>query len=351
VTGYQTAVFNILQAYCTYTKRAREVFAPEGKLLGEGDTIRNLKLARFLEMLAKDENAAMGYYHEQMAEQLESHPSTLSVEDVQSYMVKEHDPIDISYRGHDISLTPPPSAGGLLIAHGLKAMESVDIRSLGYNSADHIRVLADNIQACDSERTKEFFKGLLYEKRFWKKFIKRPDRLGGTTHISVIDSEGNAAGITTSNGQGAGIMAGDTGIMFNNFAAEPDLMQHKDIYRPGERITSMMSPTIISRDGELEAILGSGGSNRIRSAIMQVISNLIDFGMEPERASNASRVHYEYGILQLEHGISEAVMDELAKDYKINRWTEKNMYFGGVHVATPEGGGGDRRRSGTVVVR
>jgi gamma-glutamyltranspeptidase/glutathione hydrolase len=350
VTAFQAITFQILKEYCLYTNKAKEVFAPRGKMLGQGDTIRNMKLARFLEMLAKDENTAMAYYHDQMAAQLESQPSTLSLEDVQSYMVREHDTVEISYRGHEINLTPPPSAGGVLIAHGLKRMEPADVASLGHNSAEHIRLLTDTIKACDSQRTKDFFKGLLFEEGFWQKFIKRPDRLGGTTHISVMDSDGNAAGITTSNGQGSGIMAGDTGIMFNNFAAEPDLMQHKDIYKPGERITSMMSPTIIRKDGELKAILGSGGSNRIRSAITQVISNLIDFGMSPDQAANASRIHYEYDVLQLEHGIDAAVMDELAREYKVNRWTNKNMYFGGVHITTPDGGGGDLRRSGTVAV-
>jgi gamma-glutamyltranspeptidase/glutathione hydrolase len=228
-------------------------------------------------------------------------------------------------------------------------MEPLDVGQMEHNSAEHIRILADTIQQCDSERTKAFLKGLLYDRGFWRKFMKKPERLGGTTHISVIDKEGNAAGVTMSNGQGAGVMAGDTGIMFNNFAAEPDLMRDKDIYKAGERITSMMCPTIISKDGKLKAILGSGGSNRIRSAIMQVISNLIDFRMAPDKASNASRVHYEYEILQLEHGIKKSAMDALEKEYKVNRWTEKNMFFGGVHAATPDGGGGDRRRSGIVM--
>jgi len=155
--------------------------------------------------------------------------------------------------------------------------------------------------------------------------------------------------MTTSNGQGAGIMIKDTGIMFNNFAGEPDLMQYARLYRPGKRMTSMMTPTIISKNRKLYVVLGSGGSNRIRSAILQAVSNMIDFKMPPEDASNSSRVHFENNILQLEYGISKNVCKELSKEYKTNIWTEKNLFFGGVHIATPGAGGGDKRRGGYVI--
>ncbi|MBU0531968.1 gamma-glutamyltransferase [Candidatus Micrarchaeota archaeon] len=344
----QAFVNVILEPFCLYTKESREIFAPNEKLLKEGDIIRNLKFANFLELLASDEKAAMKLYLRTLTKQLKTKKTTLSVDDITSYKVKEREPLEITYRRHQLSLTPPPSAGGLLIASGLKHIEPVALKN--HNSIEHVDFLAQTMQYCDSERTAAFFKRLLYEKGFWKKFLKKPERLGGTTHISIIDKEGNAAGITSSNGQGTGVMIGDTGIMHNNFAAEPDLMQYKKLYRPGERITTMMCPTIIHKNGKLKAILGSGGSNRIRSAIMQVISNLIDFSMSPQKASNASRVHYEAGVLQLEYGIKKRVMDSLSKKYKVNKWTEKNLFFGGVHIATSNGGGGDKRRGGTVIV-
>jgi gamma-glutamyltranspeptidase/glutathione hydrolase len=306
-----------------------------------------MELAAFLQMLAEDRDSAISFYHDSVEHTLDGKESTLSLDDMTSYSVAEHEPVSISYRGHDISLASPPSAGGLLVAHALKFLEAHDIGKLNHNSAKHIRILVEAIRDADSERTSAFFSSLLYQKGFWKKFL---DRLGGTTHVSIIDSEGNAAAITTSNGQGSGIMAGNTGIMLNNFAAEPDLMQYKDLYTPGGRITSMMTPTIIGSGGKLEAVLGTGGSNRIKSAIMQTVSNLIDFKMTPQQATDAPRAHYEFDVLQLEQGISKSVIRELQKEFRTNAWSEKNLYFGGVHIAAPGIAGGDKRRGGAVLI-
>ncbi len=343
----QARVLRILEPFCVLTPEATKVFAPKGVLLTENQTISNPELSSFLENLAKDEDTAIAYYREQFEKSIKGKNSTLTPEDAYSYIVLEREPISISYRRHTISTAPPPSAGGVLVAHALKYMERWEVEGMAHNSPMHISLLAETMQHCEAIRTKEFFKGLLYEKNFWKKFLKKPDRLGGTTHISIVDSDGNAASITTSNGQGSGVMIEGTGIMFNNFAAEPDLMQHREVYKKGERITSMMSPSIISKGRDIFAVLGSGGSNRIRSAVLQTTSNLIDFNMSPQQATDASRVHYEGGLLQVEDGIDS---EPLKKRFKINQWTEKNLYFGGVHVAARDSGGGDHRRGGAVIV-
>jgi len=348
LTKFQEFVcYGVLKNFVSYTEESREVFAPEGVPLKEGDIMRNPKLAAFLEMLGQDEKAAVGFYHEAVVETLEGKQSSLSPGDVKSYRVFEREPISITYRDHEVSLAPPPSAGGLLIAHGLKFLEQKDLSAYEHNSFDHVELLIEMTKECDSRRTKEFFRDLLFKDGFWKEFLKK-DRFGGTTHISITDSDGNAATITASNGQGCGVMATGTGIMLNNFAAEPDLMQYRELYRPGERITSMMTPTVISRKGELSAALGSGGSNRIRSAMTQVISNLVDFGMDPQAATDAGRVHFENDLLQVEPGIDPA---ELVKKYKCNVWTESNnFFFGGVHIAGRDKAGGDPRRGGTVIL-
>ena len=339
--------YGVLKNFVSYTEGSREVFLPHGRPIKEGEPIRNLKLAAFLEMLSSDENEAIGFYHEAVSKTLEGKQSSLSPDDLKSYKVFEREPISIDYRSYNVSLAPPPSAGGLLIAHGLKFLEQRNPGHYQHNSYDHVELLIEMTKECDSRRTSGFFKNLLYKEGFWKQFLKK-DNFGGTTHISITDSDGNAATITASNGQGCGVMAGDTGIMLNNFAAEPDLMQYRELYTPGERITSMMTPTVITRDGKLSAVLGSGGSSRIRSAITQVISNMIDFNMEPQAATNASRVHFEGDLLQLEPGIDP---EKLAGKYNCNVWKESNnFFFGGVHIAAMDKGGGDPRRSGTVVL-
>ena len=147
-----------------------------------------------------------------------------------------------------------------------------------------------------------------------------------------------------------------TGIHVNNMLGEEDLNPLGfHVNPPGRRVPSMMSPTVVLRDGELEAGLGSGGSNRIRSAVLQTIIRLIDDGMEAQAAVDAPRVHFEAGAVQAEPGIDERGLDRLAAlGYQIVHWEDRNLFFGGVHAvardpATGElQGGGDPRRGGAV---
>jgi len=142
------------------------------------------------------------------------------------------------------------------------------------------------------------------------------------------------------------------GIMLNNMLGEEDINPHGFHTQPaGLRMSSMMSPTIVMCDGRPEIVLGSGGSNRIRNAILQVIVNLIDFKLPVEEAVNASRTHWDKSVFQVEHGISPSEVDGLKKTASpVNCWDVKNMYFGGVHTVISENatlsGAGDRRRGG-----
>jgi gamma-glutamyltranspeptidase/glutathione hydrolase len=345
----QAYLFDILHAYCLYTKECRDVFAPEGELAVEGDVVKNEKTADFLTMLGKDEDSAIDFFHESIEQTLKGNKSILSIEDVERYRVKERDPISINYHDHEIYTSPPPSAGGLLISYALELLKKNDVRSLKHNSLEHSRLLIKTMEESNAVRTKKFFDGLFHTDNFWKQFLANPNIVGSTTHISVIDEEGNSIGISSSNGESAGVMIKNTGIMFNNFAAEPDLMQYKELYKPGERITSMMSPTFMKKDGEVEAVLGTGGSIRIRSAMQQVISNMIDFGMNPQQATDAARLHVEEDTVQIEPGFDKKVVDSLSKEKKTNLWSRKDYYFGGVHIATPDTGAGDHRRGGAVL--
>jgi len=182
--------------------------------------------------------------------------------------------------------------------------------------------------------------------------------LGSTTHISTIDGDGNAVSVTCSNGTGSGVMAPGTGIHLNNMLGEEDLNPlgfHR--LSPGTRVTSMMAPTIVLRDGEVELSLGSAGSNRLRSAIMQVVRYVVDCGMDVDEAVRAGRVHYEAETLHAEPGFNPASLDELERrGYRVVRWKGLNLYFGGAQAARRDGatgemsGGGDPRRGGTAVV-
>jgi gamma-glutamyltranspeptidase/glutathione hydrolase len=170
-------------------------------------------------------------------------------------------------------------------------------------------------------------------------------RLGATTHISVMDADGWACSVTCSNGEGSGMVVPGTGIHVNNMMGEEDLSPLGFFtHPPGARLPSMMAPTVVLTDGVPELVLGSAGSNRIRSALLQVIVNVLDHGMDAAAAVETARMHWEDGIVYAEPGIDVAAP-----------FRERNLFFGGCQAVervagTGElSGGGDPRRGGAVV--
>jgi gamma-glutamyltranspeptidase/glutathione hydrolase len=185
-----------------------------------------------------------------------------------------------------------------------------------------------------------------------------PRAYRGTTHISVIDAAGNAAAVSLSNGEGNGFIVGDHGFMLNNMLGEEDVVDGAPgEWREGVRMSSMMAPTIIlEADGTVTA-LGTGGSNRIRTAILQVAVNLLAHRLAVDAAVLAPRLHVERcGTVSFEPGFSEeeeAALRSMARESKA--WPERNLFFGGVHVARwhekrGAHGVGDPRRQGSAIV-
>ena len=184
------------------------------------------------------------------------------------------------------------------------------------------------------------------------------DRLGSTTHITVIDAEGNCASVTCSNGTGSGVVVPGTGVHVNNMLGEEDLNPH-GFHRipPGRRVSSMMSPTLALRDGEVVLGLGSAGSNRIRSAILQTVVRVLEQGLDAGEAVRAGRLHFEAGTVQAEPGVDDTGLHDLERrGVPVVRWKRRNLYFGGAQAVArdPESGelsgGGDPRRGGSVAV-
>ena len=178
--------------------------------------------------------------------------------------------------------------------------------------------------------------------------------LGSTTHISVLDGDGRACAVTCTNGEGSGVIVPGTGIHLNNMMGEEDLSPLGFFtHPPGRRLPSMMAPTVVARDGEVELALGSAGSNRIRSAILQVILGVIDRGLSLVDAVEAPRVHWENGIVYAEPG---AHADALAAGgWELARFRDLNVFFGGAQAVRRDpasgelAGAGDPRRGGAVV--
>ncbi len=250
-----------------------------------------------------------------------------------------------AYRGREVLSNPPPSAGGTLIAYALALLEA------GGAGAPTPAQLVAAMGAAQAERTPQFLDGLAQE-GFLDQFLAA--RLGSTTHVSVIDGDGGACSVTCSNGEGAGIVVPGTGIHLNNMLGEQDLNPlgfHR--FPPGRRLPSMMAPTVVLRDGRPELVLGSAGSNRIRSAVLQTIVAVVDHGLSAGEAVRAPRLHFEDGIVYAEPGAETAALE--ADGVALAPFRALNLFFGGVQAVerAADGtlsGGGDPRRGGAAVL-
>ena len=179
----------------------------------------------------------------------------------------------------------------------------------------------------------------------------------GTTQISIIDSDGNVASTTISNGSGSGEMVNGFGFMMNNMLGETDVIQcdfHE--WQPGVRLSSMMSPTLVKSMNGTIFSLGSGGSNRIRTAIFQVLVQLLKNNRNLNEAIDAPRLHVENNFLDCEPGVAEEeqlkLREQFPEEHKF--WDHISMFFGGVHAVSMDSkgnfnGAGDARRSGVYL--
>ncbi|MDX6643257.1 MAG: gamma-glutamyltranspeptidase / glutathione hydrolase [Solirubrobacteraceae bacterium] len=347
LTAEQAYVIEILAGIATSTPECAELFAPGGRLLREGDVFSNPELGDTLERLGRE--GAEPFYRGDIATAVVDHlaprGSMLTREDLAAYEVVTRTPLRASYRGRDVLLNPPPSAGGVLIAFALSLLG----RAPGPPT---IAQTVDVMDAAQAERTSEFLDGLA-EEGFLERFLS--SRMGSTTHVSVLDVDGWACSVTSSNGEGCGIVVPGTGLHINNMMGEEDLnplgFHH---HPPGRRLPSMMAPTIVLAGERPELVLGSGGSNRIRSAILQTIINVLDRGMSADAAVRAPRVHFEDGIVYAEPGVDPDAVE--GKDRAIARFRDLNLFFGGVHAVERDprtgalSGGGDPRRGGASMV-
>jgi gamma-glutamyltranspeptidase / glutathione hydrolase len=340
----QAYVAEILAALLTSTPECAALWAPQGHVLREGELLRNPELAETLTRLGRD--GAEPFYRGDIAtavcDWLDARGGSLSTADLAGYRAIERQPIDIPYRDRRILTNPPPSAGGTLIAYALALLDR------GPTPPTLTGVVAA-MAAAQSERTADFVEGL-DEEGFLERFLA--GRLGSTTHISVIDAEGMACSTTSTNGEGSGVVVPGTGMHLNNVMGEEDLNPlgfHR--HPPGRRMPSMMAPSIVMRGGEVELVLGSAGSNRIRSAILQTILAVVDHGMSAEEAVGAPRLHLEDGIIFAEPGVDQRELGEQTN--QIVRFGSPNLFFGGVQAALRRdgllSGAGDPRRGGVAV--
>jgi len=353
ITREQAYFHEILEPILTSTPEGAELYAPKGRILGEGETFRFPEAGDALERFATDgaEPFYTGEIGRKVADWVRERGGTLGAGDLAAYEPIEREPVQARFRGADVFTNPPPSSGGILIAHALAVLEE-----LGESTG--VEQIVAATEAANERRTEEFAEGL-HDPEFVRGFFGVPgDDLGSTTHIAVLDAEGMCASVTCSNGTGSGLIVPGTGVHVNNMLGEEDL-NPGGFHRipPGRRVSSMMAPTVALRDGEVVLGLGSAGSNRIRSAILETAVRVLEQGMDAGEAVRAPRLHFEGRTVQAEPGVDE---DGLAKveerGIPVVSWNRQNLYFGGVQAVVRDpktgelSGGGDPRRGGAVVI-
>ncbi len=355
---HQAYFLNMLKPIMVVTEASRKIFEPNGKYVQEGDTLCNSEMADFLDNLAHEGSADFFYKGEiaqRIVSDMEAGNGLLTKEDLASYEVLEREPLIAEYKGFLLLTNPPPSFGGVLIRMALELLSRLDMSNLEWGTSEHLLAVALAQREVEDLRTKNCHQmdELLRRNEISEAadFLRKRLWSRGTTHVSVADAYGNVASMTTSNGEGSGYIVPGTGIMLNNMMGEDDL--HPEGFhssKPGHRVSSMMSPSLLLHKGTVSLVLGSGGSKRIRTALVQVLLNYLDFGLDIEASVRAPRLHWDGKKLQIEPGYGKGSIEALKEEFEINVWEDIDVYFGGVHAVEPGGSGaGDPRRGGCVM--
>jgi gamma-glutamyltranspeptidase/glutathione hydrolase len=351
----QAYFLELLRPIMTLTPAGRALFEPGGRYLRDGHHFRNPDLACFLEELPRggDREFYEGSLARRVAREMREAQGLLTEEDLAAYAVVEREPLTVSYRRLKLLTNPAPSLGGPLLALGLRLLEVCDFGVISFNSVEHLATLVAVQQEVERRRALGSY-GLsdLSDAALTESLERVRTSSGGTTHVSVCDTEGNAASMTTSNGEGSGYLVPGTGIMLNNMLGEDDL--HPEGFHaspPGERVASMMCPSLLLDGSRVALVVGSGGSKRIRSTLLQVVCGVFDFGMHVRDAIDAPRVHWDGERVQVEPGYDDRVLDALERLWPVNRWSVRDVYFGGAHAVSLDGeAAGDPRRGGSAAV-
>ena len=372
INRLQKFIYEILEPIITASPEATALATPmlaPGQLAEIGDLVSNIDLADSLETLVNE--GSKWFYQGEPGQQLvrdcAEKGGLITQSDLDNYTAVRRKPVSIETHGAVIYTNSPPSPGGCLVAFALSLLEDAGFNDLKWGDSEHALKLVRAMRASSIIRQdyaiaagldNEAAERILQSENLalWRQTLRTGGLVSrGTTHLSIVDVEGNMASLTLSNGEGSSYVLPGTGIMLNNMLGEEDL-NPDGFHRlpPGQRLASMMTPTIVNLPDGAQIALGSGGSNRIRSAILQVLVNMLDFDMGLEEAVIAPRLHLEGDHLSLEKGFSAEACQSLRELWpETQQCPELNLFFGGVHAVERLANGefraaGDPRRGGAT---
>lgn len=358
-------VFDLLWPIAELSTDARALYGGGDRPARGGARLHNPQMSEVLERIAGDPRV-VGDIHAQLAAEFgPARGGLLTERDFASLEPEVLEPVHLRHGDWALHTMPGPSTGGVLVALGLRFLR--DATGAGFLTPEHLLAAAlvqrrlHEIRGTGlDERVRDpaFVQALLAGPPPRADSALEPESpLGSTTQISTLDAEGGAVSVTLTNGEGCGYLLSGTGIQVNNLLGEDDIHPrgfHQD--PPGYALTTMMAPTIARhREGDL-LVLGSGGSNRLRNAIMLTLSHMLDHHQPARVAVEAPRMHLEvvgggYHLAYERPGMSDAAAAALDAAWPgAAAFPAKNMFFGGVHTATRLGGvfggAGDARRGG-----
>ncbi len=331
-------------------------FSKNGTPYAAGELFKQPDLARSLQRIA-DQGPA-GFYEGETAalieKEMKANGGLITRDDLKNYQAKQRVPIKGSYRGFEIIGMPPPSSGGIAVQLMLNILEGYDLKTNGAGSAQNIHLMAESMRRAFAERAQhladpDFVKGMPIDRLLSKDYAAQlrktinPSQASKsspttftfttespeTTHISVVDAQRNAVSLTYTleASYGSKIVVPGAGFILNNemgdFNAGPGLTDENgligtdpNLARPGKRMLSSMSPTIIAKDGKLFMVTGTPGGRTIINTVLQTILNVIDYGMNAQEAVDFGRMHHQWlpdRISYEEHGFSPDTIAILKK--------------------------------------
>ena len=351
--------FAISEEVLRLTEETKKNFYTGERVYREGEEVRFPELADTLE--AVGEEGADLFYEGELAKRVSSYilreGGIITEEDLATYAAIIRKPFSFAYKDRTVHTNGPPSAGGPTFAQMMRVISAYHLAGLTGLELGEILAgamkfaLEDREQAygdaAENVRVAERLTSEEYVSAQRARIFCSPN----TTHLSCVDETGLTVSITASMGYGSGIVIPSTGVPMGNTLGEPELNPRGfHALKPGERLISSMSPTVVSSpDGDLVS-LGSPGASRIPTAIMQTLVNVVDLGLPLEVAVRAPRMHAEGNLLAYEAG---AHKPELSAFEQVLAYDGPTMFFGGVNAVrrNPEGlfeAAADPRRSGGV---
>ncbi|GAA6324062.1 gamma-glutamyltransferase [Fusobacterium ulcerans] len=317
-----------------------KIYLNEGFPYEVGETIKNPDLANTLRKIIKNGEKAVyeGEIAKAIVKSAQDAGGPLTMEDMQNYDIRVNDPLVGHYRGYEIVTSAPPSSGGAHVVQILNILENYDMKNVKPGSAEYYHLFSEAIKMAFADRAKfcgdtEFIDvpidGII-SKDYAKELVKQLDSkkskkyIAGnpwawdgskdTTHYSIVDKEGNIVAVTktVNNVFASGVVAEGTGIILNNEMNDFDTGHGKaNSVEAGKKPLSSMSPTIVLKDGKPVMSLGAPGATRIITGVAQVISLVLDYGMDIQEAINFPRIHDDYDKLVCETRIDPAVIAKL----------------------------------------